>query len=144
MRKLKRGTSKTKGKIILKCFECGRIIHFSSNCPFSKGLYGDEEEIYKKENKYKKRNKGKNKVKILKNKSLYSKEGSSSFDKYDGSDNDFDRVLFMALDTPNETPKYYEGNYEEEEGEVDLEAKLDSALRDLGRTIKKISYSTKR
>lgn len=40
----------------------------------------------------------------------------------------------MELDTHNETPENYEGNYEEEEGEVDFELVLVSSLRYLRRT----------
>ena len=34
--KLERGTGKYKGKLPLKCFNCGRIGHFSTKCTYTK------------------------------------------------------------------------------------------------------------
>jgi hypothetical protein len=62
-----------------------------------------------------------------KKKSLYSKDDSSSFDEDDDSDSDSRRVLFMALETQEETIENNEGDYEEE-GEVNLEEELMSFL----------------
>jgi hypothetical protein len=86
-----------------------------------KGLDSDEEEFPKKENKYQKRDKERNKVRFLKNKILYSKDDSSSSNEDDDSDSDSRRVLFMGLETQEETIENNEGDYEEE-GEVNLEA----------------------
>ena len=53
MRKLKRGTGKFKGKLPFKCFNCGKVGHFSSKFPYAKGLESDEEEeTPKKEKKH--------------------------------------------------------------------------------------------
>jgi DNA-directed RNA polymerase subunit N (RpoN/RPB10) len=40
--------------IPLICFNCGKIGHSSSKCPYAKKLDSDEEEFPKKEKKYKK------------------------------------------------------------------------------------------
>ena len=42
--KLKKGTGKYKGKLPLKCFNCGRIGHFCHKCSYPKQEEGDHEE----------------------------------------------------------------------------------------------------
>lgn len=52
VRKQKKGIRKYKGKIPLKCFNCGEIGHFNLKCPYTRFLDSDEEEeALKKENK---------------------------------------------------------------------------------------------
>jgi hypothetical protein len=48
IRKLRRDTGKYKGKLPLKCFNCGKIGHFPAKCPYAKNIYSDEEESPKK------------------------------------------------------------------------------------------------
>ena len=67
MRRLKKGIGNYKGKIPLKCFNCGKIGHFSSKCPYARGSYSDEEEeVPKKEKKYQKGDKKRNKNNFFK------------------------------------------------------------------------------
>ena len=79
VRKLKRGTRKYKGKLPLICFNCGKIGHFSSKCPYKHAESDDDEdETPKKETRYEKKNQKKNNRKFFKKKNFYSKEDSSS------------------------------------------------------------------
>jgi hypothetical protein len=43
IRKLQKGLGKYKGKILFKCFNCGKVGHFSFKCPYPKEDPKDEE-----------------------------------------------------------------------------------------------------
>ena len=124
----------------LKCFSCGKISHFSYKFPYAKKLDSDEDgsfKHYKKYNNYKNKNKGK----FAEKKSLYTKRdnNSSSEDSNNESDSDSDydgepyKVLFMEINSNEDL------NGDEEsksEGEVDIEAKFISNLKELKKVKK--------
>jgi hypothetical protein len=128
VRKLKKGSRKYKGKIPFKCFNCGKIGHFSNKFPYAKNKENDEEEFPKEEKKYQKVDKRRNKKKFFK-KSFYSKEDNSSSNEDNDIDSDLENVLFMSYE--NEEEDY------EQEGEFDLIEELISDLEELKRESKK-------
>jgi hypothetical protein len=44
VRNIKKGSGKYKGKLPFKCFNCGKVRHFVSKCPYVKNESSDEEE----------------------------------------------------------------------------------------------------
>lgn len=126
MRKLKKGSRKYKGKLPFKCFNYGKVGHFTSKCPYSK----NEDNNSERESKYvKKGYQSKKKTFKKSGKSLYSKDHNSSTED---SDEDFfdEEILFMVEEEnmPEIEDEDIEDEQYDEEGEVDLEAKLVSAL----------------
>ena len=63
VRRLKTGSGKYKGKLPFKCFNCGKVGHFSAKCPHKRKekSSADEESFpkkkYNQENKFKYKNK---------------------------------------------------------------------------------------
>ena len=129
IKKLERGTSKCQGNIPLKCFNCGSIGHFASKCPYPKQDDSDEREASKKF----KRGKTGNKKKFNeKQKILYTIEDSEDEDT---SGDEETKILFMGIETQD--------GESDEEGEVDLESELISALEELEKCRKKNKRKTK-
>ena len=62
VKNIKKGTGKYKGKLPLKCFNCGGVGHFSSKCPYPKHEYIDECPGDFKKNKWEYRKKNKKKT----------------------------------------------------------------------------------
>ena len=134
VRKLKRGTVRYKGKLPFKCFECGRIVHFASKCPYKGNPNNDSENSCKENKRYQKNKKGNN-GRYDKNRNLYTKENNNSFDDDDSdSDNESEMVLFLAMDAKEVVEEHDET---EDEGVVDLEAELVSYLDELHKERKK-------
>jgi hypothetical protein len=121
VRKLKKGTSKYKGKLPLICFNCDGIGHFANKCPYKKKKRNEEENDPKKKKKIQKSRR--NKKKFFK-KSLCTKEDSFSLDENEVSGNDTERVLFVEIEDSDE-----KGSKEEnQEEEVDYREELLSAI----------------
>ena len=64
IKKLQKGLGKYKSKLPFKCFNCGKIGHFQSKCPYPKKDYEDEDD---KSKQYKKKGKFDYKKKYKKN-----------------------------------------------------------------------------
>jgi hypothetical protein len=105
VRRLKPGTGKYKAKLPLICFNCDGVGHFSNKCPYKKKKINEDEYDPKNKNQKGRRNK----KKFFK-KSLCTKEDKFSSDEDEVSNNDTERVLFMAIKDSND-----EGSEEEYE-----------------------------
>ena len=132
MRKLHKGIGRYKGKLPLKCFNCGRVGHFVAKCLYPKQEDSDnEEEPNFKENKQKfKKGKGGNKQRFNKKKKVfYTKDDSSSSEKNEDGES---KIIFMGIKDQNfdDNNSQDEENLEVERG-VDLEEELICALNEL-------------
>lgn len=120
-RRLKKGIGKYQGKLPFKCFNCVKIGHFATKCPYKKKDYesDNQEKIkYKKLNKEKRYQK--KSIRIDKNNS--SLEDSDSEFSDDDKSNEF--MLMVVED---------QFDLNEEEAEVDFEGELISALEEIDR-----------
>ena len=109
---MKKGTNdRYRGKLLLICFNCGGIGHFTNKCPHKKKR---NDEGY---SKYKHTYKGKRTTKKDFKKTLCIKEDISSSHEDEISDSETGRVLFMAVEDSDEedTEKEYEEAKEEYE-----------------------------
>jgi hypothetical protein len=98
IKKLQKGSGNYKGKLLLKCFNCVKVGHFTSKCPYPKEDLEDEEN---KTKKYKKKEKPNYKKKIYKGKNnFYSKEENNS--SLESSESDDDEFLFLGIQESND------------------------------------------
>ena len=128
IKKLQKGSGKYKGKLPFKCFNCGKIGHFQSKCPYSKKDFEDEDaksKQYKKGGKpdYKKNHKGK--------KNFYSKEEEdSSSSKVSDSE---DEVLFVGIEESDDLEEIEHKKESKDEVEINVKKELFYALDGLKR-----------
>ena len=127
VKRLKKGSGKYKGKLPFKCFNCGRIGHFSNKCPHKrKDQTCDDEEKQKHKNFFKENN--------FKKKSIcVNNEDDPSDDEYYDSPiedklNDF--ILMAKEDYDNNSTR---SDVNEEEVVVDMEGELISALEEINK-----------
>ena len=90
IKKLERGTGKYKGNLPFKCFNYGRVWHFSNKCPYPKQKDSDHEESCC----HKDKTMGKKKFKKNK-KNFYSKEDSDD-------ENENGEILFIGTTDSDE------------------------------------------
>jgi hypothetical protein len=127
VKRLKKGSCKYKGKFPFKCFNCGRISHFSNKCPHKgKDQTCDDEEKYKHKNFFKENN--------FKKKSLCANNDDDPSDDEDNDSSIEDKLNDFTL----MAKEYYENNstgseVNEEEAVVDMEGELISALEEIDR-----------
>jgi hypothetical protein len=121
MRRLKKGSGKYQGNLPFKCFNYGKIGHFSSKCPHKK-----KDQNYDDENKYKFK-------KYSKKKSLCANNDDSSED-IDSDSSCEDKVNeFMLMDMGDLDYEHSPVEMDDEEVVVDMEGELISALEEIDR-----------
>jgi hypothetical protein len=121
VKRLKKGSGKYKGKLPFKCFNCGRIGHFSNKCPQKK-----HDQNYEGEEKHKSRRFDKKKSLCVNNDD--SSEDTDSDSSYEDKVNDF-----MLMAKENYDNKITSSDENDEEAVVDMEGELISALEEIDR-----------
>jgi hypothetical protein len=134
LKKFKEGSSKYEGKFPFKFFNCGKVGHFVSKCPYVKNESSDNEEDYNvksKQHQHKnshKQSKHENKEKYYKKKkSLYSKGVNDSSEER-SFDSDREETLFMKIEIKIDEDMEMIDSEEEENFEIDEEIDLEEEL----------------
>jgi hypothetical protein len=121
VRRLKKLSRKYQGKLPFKCFNYGKIGHFSSKCPHQKKNKNSDDEKKYKFKKY------------SKNKSLCANNDNSSEDIDSDSSCEEKVNDFMFMDMGYLGDENSGGEMDDEEDFVDMEGELISALEEIDR-----------
>jgi hypothetical protein len=127
VRRLKKGTGKYKGKLPFKCFDCGKVGHFSTKFPYKRDSNFRKNKYHYISDKNEEKRKN-----YKKKKNMYAHDEGSSSDEEDNNTKD---VLFMAINELSDETSNHEDP--DEEGEVNLEGELICALNELEKLRKK-------
>lgn len=146
VRKLKRGSDRYKGKLPLKCFNCGKVKHFVAKCPHKETGGDESREFNKSIGKNRERNvylQGRRGYRSQNN--LYTIEDDTTDEENTSEDDHHENAkkfnLFMALGESIDEDE----EEEDIEAEVDWEGELISVHEKLSKTrkeIKKVKLAT--
>jgi chromosome segregation ATPase len=121
VRRLKKGSGKYQGKLPFKCFNYGKIGHFTSKFPHKKKDQNSDDEKKYKHKKYNKK------------KSLVANNDNSSEDTDSDSSCEDKANDFMLMAKEDHDNKITGSDDNEEEVVLDLEGELISALEEIDR-----------
>jgi hypothetical protein len=127
VKRLKKGSSKYKGKLPLKCFNCGKIGHFANKFPHKiKDQTCDDEEKHKHINFFKENN--------FKKKSLCVNNDDDPSDDEDNDSSIEDKLNdFILMAKEDYDNKSIGSDDNDEEVVVDMEGELISALEEIDK-----------
>jgi hypothetical protein len=121
VRRLKKGSGKYQGKLPFKCFNCGKIGHFTNKCPHKKHDQNSEDEEKHKSRRFDKK----------KNLCVNNDDSSEDTDSDSSCEDKVNEFLLMAKEDGDNESKVSDEN--DEEAVVDMEGELISALEEIDR-----------